>query len=129
MLDGVRELPIIAGAYSDGRGGVCPMLAARRRGAPTGQIAFARAWDRFVGGGRAPRRVGDRELAVLVAHLEASLAAEAVDLGAAIRDHQGLVRARRAASAEDWASVFARLEDVAKRSGPPVVRRASAVAV
>jgi len=28
VLEGIHSLPIVAGAYTDGRGGVCPMLAA-----------------------------------------------------------------------------------------------------
>ena len=32
MLDGVRTRRIIAGAYTDRDGGVCPMLAAHRNG-------------------------------------------------------------------------------------------------
>ena len=48
MLDGVQANErIIAGAYVDGHGGVCPMLAAHRRGARTNFLPFARAWDRF----------------------------------------------------------------------------------
>jgi len=48
MLAGVRAGErIIVGAYVDGRGGVCPMLAAHRRGARTNFLSFARAWDRF----------------------------------------------------------------------------------
>ena len=65
MLDAAREEPIIAGAYTDGRGGMCPMLAAHRRGARTSQLAFARAWDRVVGARRGPQRVGPRERALL----------------------------------------------------------------
>jgi hypothetical protein len=30
MLDGIRTSPIVVGAYTDNRGGVCPMLAAQR---------------------------------------------------------------------------------------------------
>ena len=35
MLDGIRANPIIVGAYVDGDGGVCPMLAAHRNGGRT----------------------------------------------------------------------------------------------
>src|SRR3954454_3018880 len=99
MLAGVRSNEIIVGAYADRRGGVCPMLAAHRNGGRTDFISFARAWDRFAGGKRA-RRATDRELAVLVAHLEASLLAEQdIDLGGAVADHQLLARDRRAREA------------------------------
>ena len=99
MLAGVRDNEIIVGAYSDRHGGVCPMLAAHRYGGRTNFISFARAWDRFAGGKRA-RPATDREIAVLVAHLEASLLAEEnVDLGGAVADHQSLARERRAREA------------------------------
>ena len=93
MLEGVRANEIIVGAYADRRGGVCPMLAAHRHGGRTSFISFAKAWDRFAGAKRA-RPATPRELHVLVAHLEASIAAEEhVDLGGAIADHERLVAA------------------------------------
>jgi hypothetical protein len=99
MLAGVRDNEIIVGAYSDRHGGVCPMLAAHRNGGRTDFISFARAWDRFAGGKRA-RRASERELAVLVSHLEASLMADDdVDLGGAVSEHQALARERRAREA------------------------------
>jgi hypothetical protein len=109
MLAGVRSgEPIIAGAYVDGRGGVCPMLAAHRRGGRTDFLCFARAWDRFTGAAdlkrtpRGPRRASRRELGVLVAHLEASLLEEAApELGRAISEHRELLaRHRRAREAD-----------------------------
>ena len=99
MLAGVGDNEIIVGAYSDRRGGVCPMLAAHRNGGRTNFISFARAWDRFAGSKHA-RRATDREIAVLISHLEASLLAEEhVDLGGAVSDHQALARERRAREA------------------------------
>jgi hypothetical protein len=57
MLAGLRANErIIAGAYVDGEGGVCPMLAAHRAGGRTDLLSFARSWDRFTrtgGGARA----------------------------------------------------------------------------
>jgi hypothetical protein len=47
MLDGIRLERVIAGAYTDGRGGVCPMLAAHRHGARHDHPDFARTWDEF----------------------------------------------------------------------------------
>jgi hypothetical protein len=102
MLAGVRDgQPIIIGAYVDGEGGVCPMLAAHRRGGRTDFLAFARAWDRFTGAGRRSRRASPRELRVLVAHLEASLLEDAApELGRAIVEHRDLLSRRRAREAD-----------------------------
>jgi hypothetical protein len=96
MLAGVRSgQPIIVGAYVDGAGGVCPMLAAHRRGGRTDFLAFACAWDRFTGAGRQSRRASARELGVLVAHLEASLLQDsAPDLARAVAEHRESVARR-----------------------------------
>jgi hypothetical protein len=72
MLEGLKQYDIIAGAYSNRDGGVCPMLAAHRCGGRTDLRSFARAWDRFTGAGRA-RRASERELRTLAAQLESSL--------------------------------------------------------
>jgi hypothetical protein len=98
MLAGVRdaapERPIVAGAYT-ALGGICPMLAAHRAGGRTDLLAFAHAWDRFTGVGRAPRVVTPRELGVLVAHLEASLLGDATpELALAIESHRRAVALR-----------------------------------
>jgi hypothetical protein len=69
MLEGLDRYEIIAGAYSDRGGGVCPMLAAHRCGGRTDFRTFARAWDRFTGAGKA-RRANERELRTLSAQLE-----------------------------------------------------------
>ena len=97
MLDGIRSHEIIAGAYSDRTGGVCPMLAAHRCGGRTSFISFARAWDRFTRAKRA-RAATARELRALEAHLTASILSESADadLGGAISQHQTLVRERKA---------------------------------
>lgn len=106
MLDGIAANAIIAGAYTDKRGGICPMLAAHRSGGRTDLLSFAHAWDRFTGARRA-RRATERELAVLVAYLEASIAdEEGLDLSTAIADHQRVARTRRereaARTGRDW---------------------------
>jgi hypothetical protein len=91
MLEGVGGNEIIVGAYTSSDG-VCPMLAAHRRGGRTDFLSFARAWDAF-SGARRSRRATVRELRVLRAQLEASLMAdESVDLHAAIAEHRELVR-------------------------------------
>src|SRR4051812_36152289 len=100
MLDGVRDNEIIVGAYTDRAGGVCPMLAAHRNGGRTDFISFARAWDRFAAAKRA-RKATEREVRILVAHLEASLLADErqQQFGGAIAEHQALTRERKAREA------------------------------
>jgi hypothetical protein len=105
MLDGIRSEPIIVGAYSKD-GGICPMLAAHRRGGRTDCISFAKAWDAFAFRGarkRIARRATRRELLVLSSHLEASLLeAEGAspELSAAIVEHRDLSARRAQASAQ-----------------------------
>jgi hypothetical protein len=97
MLEGVRANDIIVGAYTDGAGGVCPMLAAHRCGGRTSFIGFAKAWDRFATAGRVARRASRREVRVLTAHLEASILAEdevTADFKRAIAEHRSLVSRR-----------------------------------
>ena len=110
MLDGVRgSEPIIAGAYLDGKGGICPMLAAHRRGASTAFLSFARSWDRFARAGRGARRVSRRELDILVGQLQASLLGESEpELDRAIREHRALVARRRARATDPVGEIIAR---------------------
>ena len=93
MLEGVQANPrIIAGAYVDGHGGVCPMLAAHRSGGRTNFLSFARAWDRFARAGRQARSATQRELDILVRQLESSLLSEEqCELDRAIAEHRELV--------------------------------------
>ena len=95
MLEGVRgNERIIAGAYVDGEGGVCPMLAAHRCGGRTDFLSFAKSWDRFARAART-RRVTARELAILTSQLEDSLSsASGLELDRAIKEHREL-RGRR----------------------------------
>jgi hypothetical protein len=88
MLDGIDANSIIVGAYSDGSGGVCPMLAAHRRGGRTSLASFARAWDRYTEA-RSARRATQREIRTLRAMLEASLWYEVDDgdLARAVAEH------------------------------------------
>ncbi len=110
MLAGVRaQQPIIVGAYVDREGGICPMLAAHRRGGRTDFLSFARAWDRFTGVGRRSRRATARELAVLVAHLQASLLEDAApELDLAISAHRELQARNRAREADPRGEIRAR---------------------
>jgi hypothetical protein len=101
MLEGIRSEQIIVGAYSKD-GGICPMLAAHRRGGRTSLISFAKAWDAFAfrSSRRAdPRRATRRELLVLSSHLEASLLEDegpSPELATAIAEHKRLVAERPA---------------------------------
>ena len=95
MLEGVRSNDIIVGAYTDRKGGVCPMLAAHRCGGRTDFLSFAHAWDRFTRAGKRARLATEREISILESHLEASLLAdEEIDLATAIADHKAARRAR-----------------------------------
>jgi len=96
MLEGVRSNDIIVGAYTDRKGGVCPMLAAHRCGGRTDFLAFAHAWDRFTNARRA-RKATEREIQTLVSYLESTIleAEHAEDLAGAIAEHQRLARRRR----------------------------------
>jgi hypothetical protein len=68
---------VIVGAYSDKRGGVCPMLAAHRNGGRTNMGTFARAWDEYTGAdAKKPRRASFREVSVLQNYLEMALIAD-----------------------------------------------------
>jgi hypothetical protein len=78
MLDGIASSRIIVGAYTDRKGGVCPMLAAHRNGGRTSLASFAHAWDRYTGAGRRARPATGSELNTLRAMLEASIAIEEV---------------------------------------------------
>ncbi len=101
MLDGVQSSErIIVGAYVDGAGGVCPMLAAHRRGGRTDLLSFARAWDRFTRAGRRARRASRRELDILIGQLKDSLeSSSGLELDRAIAEHRELtgrsMRSRR----------------------------------
>jgi hypothetical protein len=106
MLDGIRSQPIVVGAYTDGRGGVCPMLAAHRRGGRTSHLAFARAWDGFAHA-RGVRRATKRELSVLEDLLIASLQRDgAADFATAIAEHRAMwYRAREFGESPDGDSL------------------------
>ena len=97
MLDGIRTNRIVVGAYTDSRGGICPMLAAHRNGGRTSFVSFARAWDAFART-KTIRPATARELRVLEDLLVASLSEDAAsdtDLGAAIAEHRAALARRR----------------------------------
>ena len=74
MLNGVEANRIIVGAYTDRKGGICPMLAAHRHGGRTSLAVFAKAWDRYTGARGRPRPATDHELTTLTTMLQASIA-------------------------------------------------------
>ncbi len=99
MLDGIEQSTIIVGAYTDPGGGVCPMLAAHRRGGRNDLASFARAWDRYAAAGKRSRAATERELRTLKGMLEASLVNDEGargELAQAITELEQ-VKARRAA--------------------------------
>lgn len=90
MLEGLERNEIIVGAYTDGSGGVCPMLAAHRGGGRTSLASFARTWDRYTEAKDGARRATQRELNTLRAMLEASLYYEPTEteLAVAAAEHR-----------------------------------------
>jgi hypothetical protein len=97
MLAGVLASErIVVGAYTDGRGGACPMLAAHRAGGRTDFLSFAKAWDRFARSRGAAREATEREVRILVTQLQASLhQADGFELDRAIAEHRSLLAASR----------------------------------
>ena len=98
MLEGIGGTAIIVGGYSDGRGGICPMLAAHRNGGRTSFATFAHAWDRYTGADGTARPATERELQTLRSMLEASIEAEEVVgqgvLGEAVKQHRAAQEGR-----------------------------------
>jgi hypothetical protein len=84
MLEAVRcsATRLIAGSYVAPGGGICPLLAAHRRGGrphdgSTGVSAFAGVWDRYTGARTGdPRPIEQAERQMLEGLLVASLARE-----------------------------------------------------
>ncbi|HEX8052311.1 MAG TPA: hypothetical protein VF517_04910 [Thermoleophilaceae bacterium] len=91
MLESLDDERIIVGAYTDGDGGICPMLAAHRNGGRTNLASFAHAWDAYTHA-TTMREASERELRTLRAMLEASLYYEdnAADLAEAAEEHRKL---------------------------------------
>jgi hypothetical protein len=105
MLEGVRSSErVIAGAYVDGDGGVCPMLAAHRQGSRTDFLSFAKSWDRFTSAASGPRAATRRQVAILIDLLDGSLTRDdGLQLDVAIAEHRALrlARMRRSRAALD----------------------------
>ena len=103
MLEGIRRHPIVVGGDANGRGGLCPMLAASRGSSKSVGRPFARAWDGYAGA-RMARPATERELLTLWSMLETSIQKETepeVPLDEAISEHKtARTRARRARRAE-----------------------------
>jgi hypothetical protein len=101
MLRGVQRNRVIVGAYSDKRGGVCPMLAAHRNGGRTNMGTFARAWDQYTGANaKKPRRASRREVGTLQDYLELALIGDDVDAGRPLTEEVRDVKATRRRLAE-----------------------------
>ena len=129
MLVGIRSAPVVVGAYTDGHGGVCPMLAAHRHGGRTSFVSFHRAWDEFART-KTVRRATEREVRTLEHLLVASLAAdETPDLAAAIAAHRAVVghkgRALDGAGGRGFPEILARRLRPAQDERTPVLKRAN----
>jgi|GEM_PF-904244 len=99
MLSGLGNNTVITGAFSDGNGGACPMLAAHREGVRARCMSFPEAWDRFTGvhGRHISRQATQDEVLHLRMQLEESLVARRDTNGfaEAIAEHEATVQARR----------------------------------
>ena len=96
---------------------MCPMLAAHRAGGRTDLLSFARSWDRFTRATRGSRAATEREVRILIAQLEDSLAsASSVELDVAIKEHRELMSRR-------FRGRRRLLPDAADPSGEIVARR------
>ena len=120
MLAGVRDSDrVIAGAYVDGHGGVCPMLAAHRRGGRTDFLSFARSWDRFTRARGKAKRATPREVAILVSQLQDSLeSVDGLELDRAIAEHRRLRREHLRGLRVPFRVLDPRGEIRARRLGP-----------
>ncbi len=102
MLSGLGNNTVITGAFSDGNGGACPMLAAHREGVRGRCMSFPEAWDRFTGvhGRYITRQATQDEVLHLRMQLQESLsavggAADTNGFAEAIAEHHAAVEARR----------------------------------
>jgi hypothetical protein len=120
MLVGLENEAIVTGAYSLD-GGICPMLAAHRRGGRTSQESFAQSWDRYTGAQKG-RRATERELRTLRTMLEASLlepeAISLVDAAAEFRAARPEKRRERVPEGSAWSRLFRRWDTYAAAIAP-----------
>jgi hypothetical protein len=107
MLVGLENETIVTGAYTHD-GGICPMLAAHRRGGRTSHESFAHAWDRYTGANTG-RVASEREIRTLRCMLDASLI-EPVDL------HE--VKRPEVIEGSAWSRLFRRWDTYAATIGP-----------
>src|SRR6476646_8521934 len=105
MLVGLDNETIITGAYTHD-GGICPMLAAHRRGGRTNRESFAHAWDRYTGADKG-RRASEREIRTLRCMLEASMI-EPIDIHSVAPPQK----------APAWSRLFRRWDVYAATIGP-----------
>jgi hypothetical protein len=123
MLCGIDSNAIIVGGYTDGEGGVCPMLAAHRNGGRTSFASFAVAWDDFTSAGKRPRRASRREVRVLRSYLEMSLLEDDTRISAdgslAAAAQQIRAERRQSAEREAWAFGWTWLRDASRCEQPP----------
>jgi hypothetical protein len=112
MLVGLDNETIITGAYTHD-GGICPMLAAHRRGGRTDRDSFAKAWDRYTGADKG-RRATEREIRTLRCMLEASLM-EPVDIHTVAMPKR---RRRPLVEGAAWSRLFRRWDTYAATIGP-----------
>ena len=122
MLEGIGKTTIIVGGYTDGAGGVCPMLAAHRNGGRTSFASFAHAWDRYTHAGRKPRPASPRELRTLEAMLRSSIEIDGSmgtgPMAQAITDHRTSQVARARREEFDVAPLAPLPEPVAQNESP-----------
>ncbi len=113
MLVGLENETIVTGAYTHD-GGICPMLAAHRRGGRTDRESFAHAWDLYTGANRG-RHASEREIRTLRTMIEASLV-QPFDLHSVERPR--VTRAPRYPEGSAWSRLFRRFDHYAAAVGP-----------
>jgi len=114
MLVGLENETIVTGAYTHD-GGICPMLAAHRRGGRTDRESFAQCWDRYTGAGRG-RVATEREIRTLRTMLEASLL-EPFDLFEVSRP-KAAPKPKPVRAGSAWSRLFRRWDVYAATIGP-----------
>ncbi|MEA2483228.1 MAG: hypothetical protein QOC55_1175 [Thermoleophilaceae bacterium] len=116
MLVGLENETIVTGAYTHD-GGICPMLAAHRRGGRTDRESFAQCWDRYTGADKG-RAATEREIRTLRTMLEASML-EPYDLFELSRPkRQPKPEPRPVREGWAWSRLFRRWDVYAATIGP-----------